>query len=243
MMVMEDSLADGRNIVAKLDPRTKVALTITVSTILISSGDVQSILRLCLTFCSLALLLSIQKQVLFIKFFALLLVLISIQYWVVPHSEGIIKFALLAFIGIFMNIFPGFIVGYFTVSSTKVSEFIAVMEKMKIPKNIIIPVSVIFRFFPTIVEEYRNISYAMKMRDITFSKHFFKTIEYRMIPLIISVVQIGNDLSFAAMTRGMDAPYKRTNICIVKLKFLDIMLIILMIILWIIYFKGKLFND
>ncbi|REI03892.1 energy-coupling factor transporter transmembrane protein EcfT [Staphylococcus felis] len=243
MKTVVGSLKDHRNILAKLDPRTKIALTITISTILISSGSSQSILRVCLTLFSLALLLSIHKISLFIKCAATFLVLICIQYWVVPYTEGMIKFILLAFVGIFMNMFPGFIVGYYTLFSTKVSEFIAAMEKMKLPRNIIIPISVIFRFFPTIAEEYRNINYAMKMRGINFSNHFFKMIEYRMIPLIISVVQIGNDLSFTAMTRGIDSPFKRTNVCVVKFKLLDILLIIIMAILWIIYFKEKLLND
>nr|WP_269669047.1 energy-coupling factor transporter transmembrane component T [Staphylococcus pasteuri] len=232
-----------RNIVAKLDPRTKIALTITISTILISSGSSQSILRVFLTLFSLALLLSIHRITLFIKCAVTLLMLILIQYWVVPHTHGMIKFILLAFIGIFMNMFPGFIVGYYTLFSTKVSEFIAAMEKMKLPRNMIIPISVIFRFFPTIAEEYKNINYAIKMRGIRFSNHFFKTIEYRMIPLIISIVQIGNDLSFTAMTRGIDAPSKRTSICVVKFKLLDIVLMLIMVILWIVYFKEKLLND
>ncbi|WP_086429306.1 energy-coupling factor transporter transmembrane component T [Staphylococcus cornubiensis] len=243
MKAVISSLKDRRNIVAKLDPRTKIALTITISTILISSGSSQSILRVCLTLFSLALLLSIHKIGLFIKSAITFLMLIWIQHWVVPYSEGMVKFILLAFLGIFMNMLPGFIVGYYTLSSTKVSEFIAAMEKMKLPRNIIIPISVIFRFFPTIVEEYRNINHAMKMRGITFSNHFFKAIEYRMIPLIASVVQIGNDLSFTAMTRGIDSPFKRTNICVVKIKVIDILFIILMTILWVIYFKEKFCLD
>lgn len=234
---------DRRNKLAKLDPRTKILLTITISTILISSGSTQSILRVCLTLFSLALLLTIHKITLFIKCTVTFLVLFLIQIWVVPHSEGIIKFILLAFVGIFMNMFPGFIVGYYTLFSTKVSEFIAALEQLKLPRNIIIPISVIFRFFPTIAEEYRSINYAMKMRGIKFSNHFFKMIEYSIIPLIISVVQIGNDLSFTAMTRGIDSPHSRTNICEVKFKLLDILLLILMLILWVIYFKEKLFND
>lgn len=240
---MVGSLRDHRNVIAKLDPRTKIALTITISTILISSGSSQSILRVGLTLFSLSLLLSIHKKGLFVKCAVILLLLTCMQYWAIPYLHGMIKFILLAFVGIFMNMFPGFIVGYYTLFSTKVSEFIAAMEKLKLPRSIIIPISVIFRFFPTIAEEYRNINYAMRMRGISFSNHFFKMIEYRMIPLIISVVQIGNDLSFTAMTRGIDSPLKRTNICAVKFKLIDILMFIVMAILWTIYFKEKLLND
>ena len=56
---------DDRTRLAQLDPRTKILLTITVSTILISSGSSQSILRIMITLCSLSLLLSIYKYLAF----------------------------------------------------------------------------------------------------------------------------------------------------------------------------------
>lgn len=52
-----------------------------------------------------------------------------LQAYVVPYTHGMLQFILLACVGIFMNMLPGFIVGYFTLYSTKVSEFIAAMEK------------------------------------------------------------------------------------------------------------------
>ena len=238
-----NGLVDRRNILAKLDPRTKILLTITISTILISNGSSQNIIRLLLTLFSLILLLSINRKSQFLKCVGIFIALFLIQEWVIPQSHGMLKFILLGLIGIFMNMLPGFIVGYYTLCSTKVNEFIAVMEKMKFPRSIIIPITVIFRFFPTIGEEHKHINDAMKMRGITFTRHFLKVIEYRLIPLIISVVKIGNDLSFIAMTRGIDSPYARTNICTVKFKLLDKLLCLVLLVLWMVYFKEKLFND
>ncbi|WP_278926065.1 energy-coupling factor transporter transmembrane component T family protein [Staphylococcus auricularis] len=242
MSVAVSAVRDQRNRIAQLDPRTKILLTMTVSTILISSGSSQSILRVVLTLFSLMLLLSIHRYSLFINFTLVFIALIVIQQWLVPITDGLLQFILLGIVGIFMNILPGFIVGFFTLFSTKVSEFIAAMEKLKLPRTVIIPISVIFRFFPTIAEEYQHISHAMKLRGITFTRHFTKLIEYRVIPLIISVVQIGNDLSFTAMTRGIDAPNQRTNVCVVKLGWLDKLLMLIMLILWVIYFKEKFFQ-
>lgn len=242
MSVAVSAVRDQRNRIAQLDPRTKILLTMTVSTILISSGSSQSILRVILTLFSLMLLLSIHRYSLFINFTLVFIALIAIQQWLVPITDGLLQFILLGIVGIFMNILPGFIVGFFTLFSTKVSEFIAAMEKLKLPRTVIIPISVIFRFFQTIAEEYQHISHAMKLRGITFTRHFTKLIEYRVIPLIISVVQIGNDLSFTAMTRGIDAPNQRTNVCVVKLGWLDKLLMLIMLILWVIYFKEKFFQ-
>ena len=115
---------DDRTRLAQLDPRTKILLTITVSTILISSGSSQSILRITITLCSLSLLLSIYKYLAFLKFTMLFVILMLLQAYVVPYTHGMLQFILLACVGIFMNMLPGFIVGYFTLYSTKVSELI-----------------------------------------------------------------------------------------------------------------------
>lgn len=38
-------------------------------------------------------------------------------------------------------------------------------------------------------------------------------LEYRVVPLMTCSVKIGEELSAAALTRGLGAPVKRTNIC------------------------------
>ena len=108
---------------------------------------------------------------------------------------------------------PGFIMGYYLVSTTTVSEFVAAMERMHVPEKIVIPMSVVFRFFPTVKEEYAAIRDAMKMRGITTLRSPMKMLEYRVVPLMMSIAKIGEELSAAALTRGLGAPQKRTNIC------------------------------
>ncbi len=44
----------------------------------------------------------------------------------------------------------------------------------------------------------------MKMRGIRFGgKNPFLMLEYRLVPLMVSVVKIGDELSAAALTRGL----------------------------------------
>ena len=84
-----------------------------------------------------------------------------------PLLTGTWNFILGAAVGIYTHMLPGFIMGYYLVSTTTVSEFVAAMERMHVPEKIVIPVSVVFRFFPTVKEEYAAIRDAMKMRGIT----------------------------------------------------------------------------
>ena len=46
-------------------------------------------------------------------------------------------------------------------------------------------------------------------------------LEYRLVPLMISLTAIGNDLSISALTRGLDAPNKRSNMCAIGFNVQD----------------------
>lgn len=118
--------------------------------------------------------------------------------------------------------FPVFMFGYYIIKSTKPNEFISAMELWHIPESFIIPVSVVFRFVPTLREENRSIGNAMRMRGIRFgTAKFWKNptmiLEYRVIPLMMSVAKIGDELSAAALSRGLGGPKKRT--CLLKPHF------------------------
>ncbi len=90
----------------------------------------------------------------------------SMISFVMPVTSGMISILIGATAGIIYRMMPSLITGYFVVSTTKVSEFNAAMERMHISNKITIPMSVMFRFFPTIKEESAAIKDAMHMRGI-----------------------------------------------------------------------------
>ena len=137
---------------------------------------------------------------------------------------SLVPFILLAVTSIMTRFAPGIMMGAYLIASTSVSEFIGAMERMHLTEKIVIPLSVIFRFFPTVSEEYQAIRDAMKMRGIRFGgKNPFLMVEYRLVPLIVSVVKIGDELSAAALTRGLGAPGRRTNLCRIGFHVQDLM--------------------
>ena len=74
-----------------------------------------------------------------------------------------------------------------------------------------------FRFIPTPGEESAASTDAMRMRSIQFgTKKFWQAptaiLEYRIIPLMMSVVKIGDELSAAALIRGLGGIKHRTTI-------------------------------
>lgn len=124
----------------------------------------------------------------------------------------------------FLRFTPSVVMGYYMVTTTTVSEFVAAMEKIHVPAQITIPMSVMFRFFPTVAQEWSAIGDAMRMRGIRLFGHKANTfLEYRIIPMMICSVKIGEELSQAALTRGLGGPVKRTNICTLGFHWLDIL--------------------
>jgi len=136
--------------------------------------------------------------------------------YLIDTTFGIVSIIIAMLTGVINRMGPGLLMGYFLLATTTVSEFIAAMEKVHLPNQIIIPLSVMFRFFPTIREESSAINDAMKMRGVSFGKSkgsLLSLMEYRLVPLFISCVKIGEELSCSALTRGLGNPVKRTNIC------------------------------
>lgn len=102
------------------------------------------------------------------------------------------------------KVLPCLIIGKWILTDTEVSEFVAVMWKLRLSTDIIIPVSVVFRYFPTVREEWQSLRMAMKMRGIGLS------VEHVLVPLMMSAVQISDELSTAALCRGLDSPGAHT---------------------------------
>lgn len=223
-----------------LDPRTKIFLTLTVSTIMVAGGvgGVMNIVRPCLFLLPVLLFLLSRKWSTAFVLSLVYAVLFGCEMFLFPHLSGIPGFIVGAFIGIYTHILPGFIMGYYMLCTTSVSEFVASMKRMHMPEKLIIPISVLFRFFPTCIEEYHAISDAMRMRGISSLRNPVKMLEYRIVPLMISVVKIGEELSAAALTRGLGGPEKRTNICTIGFGMLDAVLAFAAVCCWIGFFMS-----
>lgn len=133
------------------------------------------------------------------------------------------------------RLFPLTMMAGFLIKSTPVSSLIYTLRKWKIPEFIIIPLSVLFRFFPTLRKDYQQIRSAMKFRGIAvtnweMARHPLQTLEYILIPLLMNASVTALDLSSAALTRGINHPAISTSIYQKKMTFFDWMIITILII-------------
>ena len=224
----------------QIDPRTKLLLTVTINIITVSapqSGWFLYILPILWGIPAIFLLLY-QKYKIASYYLILLLSVTIFQYTIAPYLYGLLFFLSLGIISISLRLLPGIVMGYFLISTTSISELVAALEKLHMPRGFIIALSVMFRFFPTLSYEYIYIQQAMAFRGLTgFSMllHPIKAMEYRLIPLMVSASKIGNELTMASLTRGLSAPNTRTNVCQLQFFTQDFLLIITCIVVWLIF--------
>lgn len=234
---MELGLNNEEKTFFNLDPRTKIFLLVILSFMVFNdapfyiSGILVLIPFLCLFFSN-------HKKTAII-YIALYFIAKYIQIYLLPSSTGIIAIILITVSYTTSRMLPILLMGYYTISTTKVSEFIASMERSNVPKDITIPFSVIFRYIPSVYEEIKSITNAMKMRGFGLTlkslKNPLKMIEFYMVPILISAVKTSDELSAASLTRGLSSPNKRTHLIKVKFMLLDYILISIAIVGFLVY--------
>lgn len=214
----------------RLDPRTKLYMILIVSSVVMMSATTVWLwmIRIVITLIPILLLILEKRYASALHFLVLYVAALWLTYFFLSEeSTGILKSLLTGYCGIVAQFIPALITAWYVVRTTKIDEFMSAMQKMHIPDGVTISLAVVMRFFPTIAEEYRSIRDAMKMRGIAFGKgNVVRMIEFRMIPLLFSCVNIGDELSAAAITRGLGGKVKRTSVVTLKLQSADYLMIL-----------------
>lgn len=226
-----------------LDPRTKLALVVMLAVFVMGKlgGSYMLPVSWVLSAVPFALLL-LERQW---KGFAQGVLMLVIGYGMLylhtflPHALSMTALMISAILTRFV---VTIVMGTYLIATTSVSEFISAMEKLHMPQAITIPMSVMFRLFPTIGAEWKSIRRAMRMRGIHLGgTRAGQVLEYQIVPMMTSTVRIGEELSASALTRGLGGPVRRTNICRIGFRVQDHILLagcILVIALWVLSLFG-----
>ena len=120
--------------------------------------------------------------------------------------------------------------GTYITRTTKISEMIEALNRMKIPRSISIPFSVLLRFAPTMRHEVKALKENMRIRGVIKSKFFIllhpiKYVEYTLVPLLMRMIKVSDELSASALIRGLDSEERRVTIVELKFKLMDLIAI------------------
>ena len=188
----------------QLDPRTKILLLL-VANILLFFGSSSDITYIYMAVLAMVLLLSgCYKSLL--AFGVIGTLFISINYWIFPIAP---------------KMFPCLMSGALLISTTSLHDVVLAMRKCHFPQKLIITLSVTIRYFPAIFEEIKHIHNAMKLRTIPFSEK----IECFVVPFMMAASTTVEELSAAAVTRGIENPAPKTSITQLKFHLVDYLIL------------------
>ena len=229
----------------KLNPRTKLFMVFVVSLIVMMSATTPFLwaIRLSITLIPIILMILEKKYSSALKFLlAYASALVLMFYFLSEQSEGLIASLLIGYCGIVVQFMPALITAWYVVRTTKIGEFMSCMQKMHVPDGIAVSLAVVMRFFPTIKEEYSSINDAMRMRGVMLGGgNVLRMFEFRMIPLLFSCVNIGEELSAAAITRGLGGEVKRSSVIELKLGIADYLIMTFLAAATVIFVVFKYF--
>ncbi len=213
----------------KFDPRSKLFLFLSVAFMVMHTPN--TIFNCCISaFVIVLLILAGQFRHVKKKYFILLgsYVVERILSMLTPSATTSVLLIVVVLLKLYLPTILAFQLVYKT---TTISEFMAAFTKMKLPATFIIPFAVMFRFIPTVNEEWNGIRQAMGFRGIglTYKNVFFRpiqTLEYIVVPLLFSCVNVMDELVAASLARGLDTSKKRTCVAAVRMHFYDYLIVI-----------------
>ncbi|TCL55380.1 energy-coupling factor transport system permease protein [Kineothrix alysoides] len=212
-----------------LDPRTKFLLLFTVGGVIFANISRETEI---IIFSVLSILTIFEHQYrTFLRFGSVFAIMMLVDIFVAPHLSGALGAAVLTLVRIPRLLIPICLSSTLLIRTTTVSEFIAAFQKIHVSEKLIIPFSVMFRFIPTVKEEWCSISNAMRFRGIGVSAlnmltRPMETLEYVMVPLLMSTATISGELAAASLSRGLDSDIRRSCITQVKLGLADYIVIL-----------------
>ena len=199
------------------DPRA--GLWVLIAANIIAFSDHSLWVELILISLLLALMMGHGRFTMAVKWAAGYCALLVFQQVILPASPMIIATSFTIFATYTRRMFPCLMTGALMLTCTPLRYLIVGLRQLHIPQKLIVAVSVTLRYFPAIREEFGYIRDAMKLRNI----RGFARLECMVMPLMVSATETSEELSAAAVTRGIENPARKTSAVSLRLSLMDLL--------------------
>ena len=204
----------------QFDPRTKLALMLIIVFTIMTAPSTTCILGLACLTAGVALSCGLYRMAIIGLFGYIFFYLLTIA--TLAYGGAMTQMIIMAFLGLIHKVYCGAFMGAIIIKSTRISEFLSAMNKMRMPKSFTITSSIMLRYIPTVREDWHFIKDAMKLRDVSpslwgFIKQPMLTIECVYVPLLLAASKASDELTIASVTRGIETPIPRT--CFTQIRF------------------------
>ena len=211
------------------DPRSKLAL-FAAACLCVFSGMTRMQEIALLLLCIIVLLLC-QKAGRAAAATALFLLMLLGDQLLVSRLSGVAQYAVLLTCHVLRFLLPLAVSFYLLTKTVTVGAYISAFTAMRLPGVVVIPMAVMFRFVPTMTEEWQAVSQALRLRGlgatgINSILHPMRLLEYLLVPFLLQCSEVVDEMSAAVMARGFDKDRPRTNYLELKLGVLDWVLLL-----------------
>lgn len=134
-------------------------------------------------------------------------------------AEASIRFgnSFMDFIGmtffIFYRFIPMLMIGSMLFFDYHTSEILSSLQAIRLPRKMVIAITIAIRYIPTFREEFHLIKNCMRLRGIEFSwKKPIRSFSYFITPQLFRCSLLAEELTSAGMIKGIDSTCRRTSI-------------------------------
>ena len=222
----------------KLNPLTLVILNILFPVVIfLGKGVIYE--TICLLI-AVAVLIIYKRYLQILKFVIGYLIFLSLAYLLSISNVILIADLFGTLVYIILRMIPVMMIAYILVKDIKSNELLSAFEQIHLPKKIMLSITVALRFFPTYKLEIKMIRESLKMRNINLSiKQPLKFLEYCLVPVLMRINLIAEEMTATAMTKGVESPMRRTSFYNVKMRAVDWIFLTVILIIFILLLMGR----
>ncbi len=206
-----------------LDPRTIVFLNIMLSLITTVSSSISANIFIFLVSLGIVCLFKMYKKA--VKYIFIFFLALALPFGIKALSGLPIQFLInsVSLIAMGVQKFLPFLMAAMVIfNKVDTKSLVSSLNKMKLPKGIMLGFTVAVRFLPTIKKEMTIITNSMKMRGIEIvTKNIFfhpiQSLEYALVPVLFRATSLADDMTAAALVKGAESP--KTSAELFKIKF------------------------
>lgn len=216
-----------------LDPRTKIFLVVLVSTAVLSPQGDQFLLPGLVLAVALAIFEHAWRRAWMLPVFVAVMWLLGqlvAQAWPSPATALVLLTCTY-----FMRFAVAVGVGAHLFATTSPASLNAAVRALRAPRVVAVMVVVMIRFFPVVWAEAAAVFDAMRLRGLTTParvlRHPVRSIERFTVPMIASSLRASEDLSAAAILRGLGSYHRPTALHPPRLSRTDAAWLLLVILL------------
>lgn len=104
---------------------------------------------------------------------------------------------------------------WYAIAAITPGQLSAALAAWRCPRIIQVPLLVLLRFFPAVIDDVRAILESLRLRGESSGmgslRHPVQFVERAIVPLLAGISRASDDLAASAMVRGLDSPIRATS--------------------------------